>query len=156
MSFHVKIFVLLVGHSGCLCIYLTFKQVYLMIIFLKNYETKTTFSSLKRHTMVKVQLTRLGYNPPDIYLFKINNENTRTMCEICSKSTVKAPERRQCLYCKIGTDFTPCSGVSIVEFEQVNVFITSVYSVHIWENKAQENCVFGYFWPSESTIIKNC
>ena len=27
----------------------------------------------------------------DIYLFKVNNRNTRTMCEICSKLTIKTP-----------------------------------------------------------------
>ena len=30
-----------------------------------------------------------------IYLFKVNNRNTRIMCEICLKVTIKAPERRQ-------------------------------------------------------------
>ena len=29
------------------------------------------------------------------YLFKVNNSNTRTRCEICSKLTIKTPERRQ-------------------------------------------------------------
>ena len=33
-------------------------------------------------------------NLDDIYLFKFNNENTRTMCEVCSKLTIKTPERR--------------------------------------------------------------
>ena len=28
------------------------------------------------------------------YMFKINNKNTRTRCEICSKLTIKTPERR--------------------------------------------------------------
>ena len=41
--------------------------------------------------------------PAGIYLLKVNNRNTRTRCEICSKLTVKATERRQasfwCLYC---------------------------------------------------------
>ena len=27
-----------------------------------------------------------------IYLFKVNNGNTKTMCEICSKLTIKTPE----------------------------------------------------------------
>ena len=27
--------------------------------------------------------------PEDSYLFKVNNRNTRTMCEICSKLTIK-------------------------------------------------------------------
>ena len=30
-----------------------------------------------------------------IYLFKVNNRNIRTRCEICSKLTIKTPERRQ-------------------------------------------------------------
>ena len=46
--------------------------------------------------------------PSNIYLFKVNNGNTRKKCEICSKLTTKAPERRH-------------SSVSIVELEQVNV-----------------------------------
>ena len=33
--------------------------------------------------------------PAGNYMFKVNNRNTRTRCEIRSKLTVKAPERRQ-------------------------------------------------------------
>ena len=33
-------------------------------------------------------------NSVDNYMFKVNNRNTRTRCEICSKLTIKAPERR--------------------------------------------------------------
>ena len=36
------------------------------------------------------------------YMFKVKNRNTRTRCELCSKLTIKALERRQafwCLYC---------------------------------------------------------
>ena len=33
--------------------------------------------------------------PVDIYLLKVNNTNTRTRCEICSKLTIKTPERRR-------------------------------------------------------------
>ena len=32
--------------------------------------------------------------PAGNYMFKINNKNTRTRCEICSKLTIKTPERR--------------------------------------------------------------
>ena len=38
------------------------------------------------------------------YMFKVNNRNTRARCEICSKLTIKTPERRllargqMCLY----------------------------------------------------------
>ena len=33
-------------------------------------------------------------SPIRIYLFKVNNGNSRTMCEICSKLTIKIPEGR--------------------------------------------------------------
>ena len=49
------------------------------------------------------------YSPAGIYLFKVNNGNTRTMFEICSKLTIKTPERRQLRR----------SGVFIVNFEQI-------------------------------------
>ena len=47
-------------------------------------------------------------------LFKVNNENTKTMCEICSKLKAKTPERCQCR----------CSGVFIVNFEQISHFFS--------------------------------
>ena len=33
--------------------------------------------------------------PAGNYMFKVNNKNTRTRREICSKLTIKIPERRQ-------------------------------------------------------------
>ena len=33
-------------------------------------------------------------SPAGNYMFKVNNRNTRTRCEICSKLTIKTPERR--------------------------------------------------------------
>ena len=32
------------------------------------------------------------YIPGNIYLFKVNNRNTRKSCEICSKLTIQTPE----------------------------------------------------------------
>ena len=43
-------------------------------------------------------------------MFKVNNRNTRTRCEVWSKLIIKTPKRRY---------FTPCSSVFIVNFEQV-------------------------------------
>ena len=40
-----------------------------------------------------------------INMFKVNNRNTRTRCEICTK---------------VNNSATPCSSVSIANFEQVN------------------------------------
>ena len=45
--------------------------------------------------------------PAGIYLFKFSKGNTSKMGENCSKLTI--------------TDFTHCTGVFIVDFEQVNV-----------------------------------
>ena len=33
--------------------------------------------------------------PAGNYLLKVNNRNTRTRCDVCSKLTLKIPERRQ-------------------------------------------------------------
>ena len=51
--------------------------------------------------------TRL--NPAGIYLFKVRNANTRTMCKICLKLTIKSPERRRLR-----------SGVFSIYFKQIS------------------------------------
>ena len=52
----------------------------------------------------------LNEYPASIYLFKFNIKNTRTMCEIWSKLTIKTPERRH----------WSRSGVFIVNYEQIS------------------------------------
>ena len=45
---------------------------------------------------IEISLSRLAITvayPTGVYLFKVNNENTRTMNQICSKLTIKRPER---------------------------------------------------------------
>ena len=49
-------------------------------------------------------------NPAGIYLLEVNKRNTRTRCEICSKLTIKIPERRQWRY----------SGIFIVNLEHIS------------------------------------
>ena len=52
-----------------------------------------------------VSCSRLSYvfkvflrtNPANIYVFKVNNRNTRKRCEICSKFTIKRSEKM--FYC---------------------------------------------------------
>ena len=64
------------------------------------------------------------YNPVGIYMFKVNNRNTRTRCKICSKLN----------------NFEHISHlVSIVNFEQVNAGweYPNAVSVRIWENTDQ-------------------
>ena len=45
----------------------------------------------------------------NIYLFKVNNRNTRKKCETCSKLTIKTPEWHQ----------LRLSGVFMANFEQI-------------------------------------
>ena len=54
--------------------------------------------------------TPLQNNPTEIYLFQVNNANTKTMCEICSKLAIKTPERRHWRR----------SGAFIVNYEQIS------------------------------------
>ena len=62
--------------------------------------------------------------PVGNYMFKVNNRNTRARCKICSKLTIKTPERRQWRRSGVFIDnfehFTPCSKVPIINFEKVN------------------------------------
>ena len=45
---------------------------------------------LKNHLHILV----FYYIPASIYLLQVNNKNTRTRCEVCSKLTITTPERR--------------------------------------------------------------
>ena len=65
-----------------------------------------------------------------VYLFKVNNVNTRTTVEICSKLRIKTPERLQWL----------CCDVFIVKFEQIT-HIDLVFHCWFWTTK----CRFCYF-----------
>ena len=47
--------------------------------------------------------------PTNIYLFSVSNKPTRKRCAICSKLTIKTPERR-------------CSGVFFVNFKHIIFF----------------------------------
>ena len=57
----------------------------------------------------------------------IHNRNTAKRCEICSKLTIKAPERRQ--WCRSGVFIVTFEHFShffsIVDFEQVNISLVS-------------------------------
>ena len=41
------------------------------------------------------------YSPTDTYMFKVNDENSRKRCGLCSKLIIKTPERPSswCFYC---------------------------------------------------------
>ena len=53
---------------------------------------ETTVPSVKCMVIARV-IFRKKVTPCNIYLFKFNNRNTRKRCGICSKLTIKTPER---------------------------------------------------------------
>ena len=65
--------------------------------------------------------------PASNYMFKVNNRNTRATCKICSKLTIKTPERGQGQWRRSGVFIVNIEHIShlssalIVNFEQVNV-----------------------------------
>ena len=67
----------------------------------------------------------------NIYLFIVNNSNTRKRYEICSKLTIKSPQRRSTVFFvnfeHISYHFILFSSVSTVGFEQVNVYRVPPY-----------------------------
>ena len=76
------------AHQDLVLLKFTKKYIYIFFNFIKkclcyiNINTATIFL----HDI-------LPY-PVSNYLLKVNNRNTRTRCEICSKLTIKTPERR--------------------------------------------------------------
>ena len=56
-----------------------------------------------------------------IYLLKVNGRITRARCEICLKFTIKTPER-----------FKSMSSISIVDFEQINLYRVAPNSENLY------------------------
>ena len=50
-------------------------------------------------------------NSAGMYMFRVNNKSTKTICGICSKLGIKTTERCSC----------HCSGVCIVNFEYIPI-----------------------------------
>ena len=71
------------------------------------------FSLLKSNMLLRFQKLLT-----DTYLLKPSIGITRIMCEICSKLTIETPEWRRWIW----TYFTHGSGISTVDFKQVNAF----------------------------------
>ena len=57
-----------------------------------------------------ISLQKISFYRTNIYLFKVNNRNTRKRCNTCSKLTTKTAERRQ----------WPRSSAFIVNFEHIS------------------------------------
>ena len=72
------------------------------------------------HTLIVLITYPAGNN-----LFKVDIRKTKTSCEICSKFTLKTPEQRHWRLSGVfillfRTYLTPCSSVSVINFEHVN------------------------------------
>ena len=52
------------------------------------------FTTYLIRILVYYIMLQMLHFPAGNYMFKVNNRNTRTRCEICSKLTIKTPERR--------------------------------------------------------------
>ena len=71
--------------------------------FLKEYENQSkldadmddTWLTCCRLSFSDFLLSAVPYYPASIYLLKIYNGNTKIRCKICSKLTIKTPERRR-------------------------------------------------------------
>ena len=96
---------------------------YLLVTFVKMF-----WAIKQRHEFVckhSGQLTVQDHlYPLGKCMFKVNKRNARTRCEICSKLTIKTPERHQQRRSDVFVvnfeHISPCSCVSIVNTEQVN------------------------------------
>ena len=64
----------------------------------------------KISTSYNLETMEKRFIPAGIYLFTVNNRNFKTMCEICSKLTIKTPERRH----------WRCSGTFIINFNHIS------------------------------------
>ena len=71
------------------------------VAYKKKQKKKWKVGGLRPATLLKffsnTGAFQKNLHPAGIYLFKVNNKNARTRCEICSKLTMKIPERRQSL-----------------------------------------------------------
>ena len=63
--------------------------------FLWHFQCITCFISDKSVShSIKYNISIISVFPASNYMFKVNNRNTRTRCEICSKLTINTPEQR--------------------------------------------------------------
>ena len=96
------------------------------------------FRSLFQLHVLEKATQKIGNNPVGIYLLKVNNRNTRTRCEICSKLMMKTPER-----CQLPITIKPHnhiyvpalviyrSAVPIIQFKNTNIIFSNTQEVFI-------------------------
>ena len=84
--------------------------------------------------------------PTNICLFKVNNRNSRKRCEICSKLTMKTPERHWRHW--------RCSGVFIVNFEHIShLFLLLLLLTLIEQENVKSDWFSSYSWLDLSLSV---
>ena len=68
-------------------VFRTLLNIFLMMLFCENSGRLLDLNCLGNNTASK-----MFDSPANIYLFKVNNRNTRKRCEICWKLTIKTPD----------------------------------------------------------------
>ena len=90
-------------------------------------------------------IKQISADPAGIYLLKVNNINTRTKWEICSKLIIKIPERRYWRH----------SGIFIVNFEHIShlvlVFLLLTLKCNCWLGR---NVLYKESSPNFASNIK--
>ena len=79
-------------------------------------------------------------NPAGNYLLKVNNRNTRTRCEICSKLTIKTPERRhwQMISFNVKSLFTNVSLNDTMDILLRNIYLDKEINTNLTEKELKE------------------
>ena len=70
--------------------------IYVSILSVQRTRTLSFMLTFCKLCSSWVLFSQIWY-PTSNYMFKVNNRNTRTRCEICSKLTIEAPDRRLAL-----------------------------------------------------------
>ena len=79
-------------------------------------------------------------NPAGNYLLKVNNRNTRTRCEICSKLTIKTPERRhwQMISFNVKSLFTNVSLNDTMDILLRNIYLDKEINTNLTKKELKE------------------
>ena len=117
----------------CLVTYLFWKWVKNLNKKVQNAALYTIMNEWRLISMSAwiVRIRSVINNPAIIYLFKVNNISTRKRCEICSKLTLKIPQR--CHW--------RCSSVFYVNFENIP-YLFILFSIVVYCGKCYYNVIY--------------
>ena len=97
-------------------------------------------------SLLKSSTVSIVIYPSQHYLLNVNNRNTSSRCEICSKLSIKTPGVVLVSLLLTWTYFTPWSNVSIVNFEHI---------IAIWDKYLLSKKLFRVSWFASNWSIFN-